>query len=127
MPFDVTAYHVSNDTGWNGITDINHQSIAIEFSNYGEIEGAPGAWTCAEAKFPDEAVFATSARRERTSARIGRFSRRPAGRRREDRAALITKYPSIEAIVGHADLTKSTHTDPGPALSLVRFRALLRK
>lgn len=127
VPFDVTAYHVSNDTGWNGITDINHQSISIEFSNYGEIEGSPGAWTRDEQKFPDEAVFVTQPDAQGRVHGWERFTDAQLAAAERIVAALITKYPSIEAIVGHADLSKSTHTDPGPALSLVRFRALLRK
>jgi N-acetylmuramoyl-L-alanine amidase len=129
VPFDVASYHVGMGV-WNGITTLNSQSIGIEFSNWGRLRGGPGAWrTWSGTPVPDDMVFTTAPNAEGQVEGWEKFTEAQLAAADRIVAALVRKYPTIRGVAGHAEVARPAgrRTDPGPALSLDRFRALLSR
>jgi len=129
VPFDVASFHVG-PSSWNGLTGLNNKSIGVEFSNWGQLKGGPGAWqSYSGVAIPDDRVFTTAPDADGKVTGWERYTDAQLAAAERIVAALVRQYPSLRAVVGHAEiaLPAGRKTDPGPALSLDRFRALLAK
>ena len=126
VPFDVIAYH-AGQSRWNELQGLNSHSLGIEMENLGLLTQRDGAWYFGRAtRVPADSVerFAGA------SGRVGGWHGYTDAQLRaffHVSCALRRAYPTLENVVGHADIAqpRGAKTDPGPAFPLEAMRRRL--
>lgn len=125
VPFDLVSFHAGKSS-WNGLTSLNQYSIGLDFVNAGQLRRDGGTWFSLSGKgYSSSDIF------EYTDPKTGEVSAWHKYSDQQIRAvervikALVSNYPSIEAVVGHSDISPGRKFDPGPALPIGIFQSIL--
>ncbi|UAK24032.1 N-acetylmuramoyl-L-alanine amidase [Sphingomonas nostoxanthinifaciens] len=127
VPFDIAANH-AGASAWNGHSNLNGSTIGISFANYGPLSGGPGKWrTMTGQILPDDRVVLIAPAAGGPPAGWERYTEAQLRAGEEVLRALVAAYPSIHAVLPHSGVTvpAGRKVDPGPALPLARFAALV--
>lgn len=125
VPFDIAANHVGASV-WNGLRNLNSNTIGVSFANWGRLQGGPGTWRSWSGKaVPDNKVFVHgSADHSPEGWELYSEAEVEAGERVV--SALIAAYPTIRAVLPHSavGMPPGRKTDPGPAMPIQRLQAV---
>ena len=123
VPFDIAANHVGVGA-WNGHRNLNATTIGISFANWGQLSGQPGDWrTFTGRPVPDRDVDVVSAAGRTVAWERYTDAQLKAGE--QVVRALVAAYPTLGAVLAHSAVSGGRKTDPGPALPMRRFEALV--
>lgn len=129
VPFDVAAFHVGRSR-WKALDNLNSHSIGIEMANWGRLQRGATGWTT-RSGVPVPAARVYEQRNPQTGAVTGWERYTPAQLETADAVvrALAAAYPTITDVVGHdqVSLPAGRKDDPGPALPLERFKAMVAR
>jgi len=118
--FDDASWHAGRGS-WNGIDAINRYSVGITLENWGRLSRQDdGRWvTHSGSEVPEEQVVVVNGVgwQRYTDAQIRAFF--------DVACALRKAYPSIEALVGHDEISPGRKEDPGPAFPIDELRRRL--
>lgn len=126
VPFDIRAFHAGRSR-WKDLENLNSHSIGIEMENLGLLAQRDGAWYFGGTlRVPADSV-------ERLAGSTGGVGGWHGYTDAQLRAffhvscALRRAYPTLEDVVGHADIAqpRGAKTDPGPAFPLEAMRRRL--
>ena len=124
VDFTTRAHH-AGPSSWRGFTGLNGHSIGIEICNIGWLDqkSATG-WTRSDVSrtYPEHEVIVA---RHKNGGRTKAWELYPEPQLRalnEIVAALFDKYPSLQEVVGHDDISPTRKQDPGPAFPMGRFQ-----
>lgn len=124
VDFTTRAIH-AGASSWRGFTGLNRNSIGIEICNIGWLDQkTPTGWTRSDVGrvYPEHEVIVA---RHKNGGRTKAWELYPEPQLRaldEIVAALFDKYPSLQEVVGHDDISPKRKQDPGPAFPIERFQ-----
>lgn len=125
VPFNKIAWH-AGESAYGGRKSFNKFSIGIELDNPGFLTKTGDEYQAIfGTKYPANEVIQATHRNE-TSARYWHiYTEAQIAKCDELCQALIEKYPSINQILGHEEISPGRKQDPGPAFPLDKFRTRL--
>lgn len=120
LPFDYKAWH-AGVSHWNGLTNLNSHTIAIELENAGALTRQGGKW---KAWFGGEYDDVVEAVHKNESEMRGwhRYTDVQISTLTEILKALKLAYPEIRDVIGHEDISPGRKQDPGPAFPMSEVR-----
>lgn len=132
VPFDRAAGHAGK-SNWKGREGLNGFSIGVSAANWGQLSPQPGGQFFNRGKNgkPITSVLSSDqvvvARHQNGGGELGweKYPEAQVATMVEVCKALIDAFPSIVDIIGHDDIAVGRKVDPGPALPMHRFHALV--
>lgn len=123
VPFDFGADH-AGASRWGSLNGLNKYSIGIELENWGSLRRDDGMWRAPSgASIPADQVAVVAG----ANGEVGwqRYDDAQLRAFFEITCALRHAYPSLEALVGHDEVSGGRKSDPGPAFPMAFMRKRL--
>jgi N-acetylmuramoyl-L-alanine amidase len=126
VPFNVKAFH-AGPSEWRGFVGLNGHAIGIENCNFGFFDKRTASGWIREGLSRTFAEHEVIVARHKNGGPSIAWEIFPEAQLRALDAivvALREKYPSIQEVVGHDDISPGRKVDPGPAFPMARFQHL---
>jgi len=128
VPFDIEARHAGGQSTWKGLVNLNQYSIGIDFINAGQLtlEGDQWkSWSGIKYSMSDVYLQKNTATGEVTGWHKYTVQQIQAAKRVIH--ALLSAYPTIEAVLGHSDILPGRKVDPGPAFPIEQMQEVVKQ
>ncbi len=127
VPFDYVAWHAGRSS-WKDLTNLNEYSIGISFENAGQLNKKGEKWVSLFGKaIPISEVYIDTDPASGEERGWHKYTEAQIATAMKVAPAIATAYPTIEALVGHSEVTKGRKSDPGPAFPISELKFVFDK